>query len=141
MKKILVMLLTFLFCKFVFASEVTCLADTIYNEARSEPLIGQKAVAAVVFNRIKSKSAIYKENTVCATVKKKAQFASGKPAKKGFEREKYYKIRRNSLKWYYEFVNKKFVDPTYGSLLFASRGYIHKGKKKTVKIGGHQFFK
>lgn len=46
--------------------ELTCLAQNIYFEARSEPLEGKLAVAHVVMNRVASKSF---PNSVCGVVK------------------------------------------------------------------------
>ncbi len=42
-----------------------CLAEAVYYEARSESIMGQKAVAEVVLNRVKSK---HFPNTVCDVV-------------------------------------------------------------------------
>ncbi|MEE9272808.1 MAG: cell wall hydrolase [Robiginitomaculum sp.] len=54
--------------------EVQCLSEAIYHEARSETLAGQKAVAEVVLNRVKSK---HFPNTVCGVVYQGAQRTSG----------------------------------------------------------------
>jgi Cell Wall Hydrolase len=48
-----------------FATARHCLAQAIYFEARSEPMVGQIAVANVVLNRVKS--GLY-PNTVCGVV-------------------------------------------------------------------------
>lgn len=47
------------------AEERNCLAQAIYYEARSEPRVGQLAVADVIFNRVKS--AVY-PNSICEVV-------------------------------------------------------------------------
>jgi len=46
--------------------ELICLAMTVYHEARSEPLIGQLAVAQIVLTRVEHKSY---PSTVCEVVK------------------------------------------------------------------------
>lgn len=46
-------------------AELNCLAKTIYFEARGESEKGQRAVAAVVLNRVKSRSF---PNTICEVV-------------------------------------------------------------------------
>jgi len=46
--------------------ELICLALTVYHEARSEPLIGQLAVAQIVLTRVEHKSY---PSTVCGVVK------------------------------------------------------------------------
>ncbi len=50
-------------------SSLYCMAYNIYKEARSEPLIGQIAVALVTMNRVKND---YYPNTVCEVVYQKA---------------------------------------------------------------------
>lgn len=55
-------------------AEHRCMAEAIYYEARSEPLAGQKAVAEVVMNRIKSK---HYPNTVCGVVYQGAERTTG----------------------------------------------------------------
>lgn len=54
--------------------EVNCLAEAVYYEARSERLAGQKAVAEVVLNRVKSK---HFPNTVCGVVYQGAERTTG----------------------------------------------------------------
>jgi spore germination cell wall hydrolase CwlJ-like protein len=48
-----------------------CLASVIWHEARGESLEGQKAVASVVMNRLKSRLF---PNTICGIVFQKSQF-------------------------------------------------------------------
>lgn len=55
-------------------AEHTCLATTIYLEARSEPALGQRAVAEVVMRRQESGRW---GDTVCAVVNARGQFAQG----------------------------------------------------------------
>jgi len=50
--------------KHLISSDQSCLAEAIYNEAKSEPLKGQYAVAEVIRNRVKANFA----PTVCAVV-------------------------------------------------------------------------
>lgn len=51
---------------------VRCLAEAIFHEARSEPLVGQLAVAQVVLNRTKR---LEYPNTICAVVYQPNQFS------------------------------------------------------------------
>lgn len=55
-------------------AEHRCMAEAVYYEARSEPLAGQKAVAEVIMNRIKSK---HYPNTVCGVVYEGAERSTG----------------------------------------------------------------
>jgi spore germination cell wall hydrolase CwlJ-like protein len=52
--------------------EKNCLAANIYYEARGEAAQGQKAVAAVTLNRVKSKKY---PKTICGVVTQRAQFS------------------------------------------------------------------
>jgi len=54
--------------------EKQCLAEAVYYEARSETLAGQKAVAEVIMNRVKSR--LY-PNTVCGVVYEGAERSTG----------------------------------------------------------------
>jgi spore germination cell wall hydrolase CwlJ-like protein len=58
--------------------ELKCLASVVYHEARGEPVLGQIAVAQVVFNRVKSK---HYPNTVCKVVFQPHQFTDHKKIK------------------------------------------------------------
>ena len=53
------------------SAALLCLAMAVYHEARSEPLIGQQAVAHVVINR--AHSGLYPDD-VCAVLVQDAQF-------------------------------------------------------------------
>lgn len=55
-------------------AQTECLAEAIYFEARSETLAGQKAVAEVVMNRVKSR---HYPNTVCGVVYQGSERSSG----------------------------------------------------------------
>lgn len=46
-------------------AEMTCLSAAVYHEARSEPVDGQKAVAMVIVNRVRSASY---PSTICGVV-------------------------------------------------------------------------
>lgn len=50
---------------FIREAETTCLSAAVYHEARGEPVDGQKAVAMVIVNRVRSKSF---PNTICGVV-------------------------------------------------------------------------
>jgi len=51
-----------------------CLAEAVYYEARSETTAGQKAVAGVILNRVKSK---HYPNTICGVVYQGAERSTG----------------------------------------------------------------
>ncbi len=56
------------------AQEHRCLSEAVYYEARSETKSGQKAVAEVVINRVKSK---HYPNTICGVVYQGAERTTG----------------------------------------------------------------
>lgn len=56
------------------SQEHRCLAEAVYYEARSETTSGQKAVAEVVQNRVKSK---HYPNTICGVVYQGAERSTG----------------------------------------------------------------
>lgn len=58
--------------KYVGVSEIHCLAQNIYHEARGESLQGQLAVAQVTVNRVKS--GLF-QPTVCGVVHARRQFS------------------------------------------------------------------
>jgi len=62
-----------------------CLALALYFEARSEPIIGQLAVGAVIMNRVEHSEW---PNTVCKVVWQKKQFSFTHDGKSDKPREK-----------------------------------------------------
>lgn len=118
-------------------SEVQCLAEAIYYEARGDVLRGKLAVADVVLNRTKSS---HFPNDVCKVVYQKGQFSWTKNKYKIKEYKAWedcQRIAREKLTKYY--LNTR-VDVTSNSTFF-STGYHHKNTVKVAKIGAHTFFK
>jgi len=56
------------------ASEMKCMAQAVYYEARSETMSGQRAVAEVILNRVKSK---HFPNSVCGVVFEGSERSTG----------------------------------------------------------------
>lgn len=54
------------------SKQVHCLAETIYHEARGEPIAGQRAVGNVVLNRVQSNKF---PDTICKVVYQPKQFS------------------------------------------------------------------
>lgn len=61
--------------------ELTCLAMTVYYEARSEPLVGQVAVAQVVMQRVESWRY---PDTVCEVTEQGGDFTRGEKCQFSF---------------------------------------------------------
>ncbi len=78
----------------VNAEERTCLAQAIYYEARSEPRVGQLAVADVVLNRVKS--ATY-PNSICEVVFQGSERRTG--CQFSFTCDGSMQARLNQRKW------------------------------------------
>ena len=57
------------------SSDVHCLAENIYHEARGESTAGKMAVALVTLNRVEDKRF---PNTVCGVVKQTKYYPSGR---------------------------------------------------------------
>jgi len=55
------------------AKQIHCLAETIYHEARGEPVAGQRAVANVVINRALNEE--FFPDTLCQVVHQPKQFS------------------------------------------------------------------
>jgi N-acetylmuramoyl-L-alanine amidase len=130
----------------VLAEQLECLALNVYWEARSEPTIGQLAVAAVTLNRVAHPRY---PDSVCEVVyqggeggKKGCQFSwwcDGKPDRP-----------RNDVAWI-KAVNVAFVaasmelpDPTGGALWYHA-DYVDpdwaRSKLVVARIGRHLFFR
>ena len=82
-------------------SEIYCMAQNVYFEARHEPMLGKIAVAHVVMNRIESKDF---PNTVCEVVKQGPKRESWKTRKDPTlpDEERIYWPRRDKCQfsWY-----------------------------------------
>jgi spore germination cell wall hydrolase CwlJ-like protein len=123
---------------------LTCLARSIYWEAKGEGRAGMEAVASVVMNRLGRESF---PNTVCGVVKEgketgACQFSwwcDGRPD--DVEEENLYTIAKEIAR---QALNRQLPDPTGGALYFHSvkvtavwdNDYV-----ETAEIGGHRFYK
>lgn len=114
-------------------SSVECMAQNIFHEAGGESELGQKAVASVTMNRVLSNKY---PKTVCGVVYQKGQFS-------WVGKKKAKKIPGTIIKLakIYTEGYTKAHDVTHGSTHFNSSKRSRWTLPKTVKIGGHQFFK
>ncbi len=129
----------------VFRKEFHCLAQAVYFEARSEPIIGQMAVAQVVLNRVRSK---YYPDSICGVVfqnehaRHRCQFSF---ACDGLSDNPHnpvawtnsVEISRQALAYQNDDVtldathyHADYVDPHWASVL-----------KPTVRLGSHFFYR
>lgn len=127
------------------SEEVTCLAQNIYFEARSEPVDGMLAVGHVVLNRVASKKF---PDTVCKVVRQggdqrrnRCQFSWWCD---GRSDEPHNKVAWNAARLIAWFIyNGQTEDPTGGALWYHAdyvRPYWRKAFKRGPKIGQHIFY-
>lgn len=114
-------------------SSIKCMADNIFHEAGGESELGQKAVASVTMNRVLSPKF---PKSVCGVVYQRGQFSwVGKKKAKRIPGT----IIRLAKAYTEEYT--KAHDVTNGSTHFNSSKNSRWTLKKTVRIGGHQFYK
>jgi spore germination cell wall hydrolase CwlJ-like protein len=138
-------------------TEIKCMAQNIYNEARGEPMAGQLAVALVTINRVKS---LNFPHSVCEVVFQKTRdIKTGKWIAQ-FSWTRHYSTKKHHAphdleRWEQAMTIASYVlrggrldnigDITQGSMYYHA-AYIHpktwkKYYVRTTKIGNHIFYK
>ena len=123
---------------------ITCLARTIYWEARNAGVADMEAIANVVMNRLGHEGF---PSTICEIVKQGqkhggCQFSwwcSGRPDTA--QDEKSYAVAKEIAR---RALNRELKDPTRGALYFHGKGSTPRWSKKyirTATIGRHVFYK
>jgi len=113
-------------CKASKADDIDCLAAVLEAEAKGEDLKGQRLVAAVVLNRVKSTEF---PNTVCEIVNQPDQFAQAPPSIE-------LQITAELI------LTGEMIVPKTTALYFHSGpkpSYLV-GKKFLMTYGGHSFY-
>ena len=117
--------------------ELRCLASAIYFEAKSEPLMGQLAVAEVIINR--SQSGRF-PRTLCEVVKQRGQFAfvaGGEMPAIGNAAQ-----FRTALAIAQLALTQEWESPASEALYFhAARVAPSWGKRRVAAIGRHIFYR
>ncbi len=125
---------------------LTCLARTIYWEARGEDTAGMEAIASVVMNRVGKESF---PDTVCGVVKQgqekhACQFSwwcDGKPDTVQDDQDRYTLAKEIARKA----LNGQLADRTKGALFFHRKGAggpdWSKKYIRTARIGDQDFYK
>lgn len=107
-----------------------CLAWVIYDEARGEPLRGQRAVLDVVLTRMKQR-----KQTACEVVEEPAQFS-------GYHQGVFKKISQEMLTTY-DVVSK--MSPVAANAEYFHATYVAPAWKTSMKrikqVGNHIFYK
>lgn len=123
---------------------ITCLARTIYWEAKGEGDAGMKAIANVVMNRLGHEGF---PNTICGVVKQgqeqgACQFSwwcDGRPD--DVEEEERYTLAKEIAR---QALNRQLNDQTDGALYFHHQKVAPSWSEKyirTVEVGEHIFYK
>jgi len=115
-------------------SQIECLSNAAYHEAKGESDKGMLAVIHTTLNRVKDNRF---PKTVCGVVYQKSQYSWTKYNPKVKEQEQYARAERLAK----EVVAGKHKDNTYGALFFNSLHRKPSGTVCTVRIGGHSFYK
>ena len=134
--------------------QVECLADNIFFEAGYEPIEGQKAVAVVTLNRVRSGSFA---NDICGVVKEKTHktcqfswYCQDKERNMADNKER--NLTENQKQLYNNifflaldiYVNSDNIRDNTGGALYYHADYVNPNWRhlnKTVKIGRHIFYK
>lgn len=120
-----------------------CLALNIYWEARSEPVLGQYAVAAVTMNRVRHEAF---PNNICQVVKQggenrhRCQFSWWCDGKSDKPKDKNAWALARQIAW--SAFNSDQGDPTDGALFYHATYVSPEWSKKmirTAQIGNHLF--
>ena len=125
------------------AESLHCLALNVYHEARSEPLEGQLAVAAVTLNRVASESF---PDSVCRVVKQggerrnRCQFSWWCDGKSDEPTNQAEWSEVNDLA--NNFLARRPQDPTDGALFYHATSIQRPwGRHLTAQIGNHIFYR
>ena len=130
-----------------YTKELTCLINTLYAEARSEPEEGIRAVMSVIYNRKNHKNY---PNTFCKVILQDKQFSAFNSNKslatkrlkpvKGLDEEAYTKVAGIAQ----EAVVGAFKPVLEPSVLWYAKHNVNKRWMKTLKthliIGEHKFY-
>ena len=118
-------------------SQIECLSNVAYHEAKGESDKGMLAVIHTTLNRVKDTRF---PKTVCGVVYQKSQYSWTKYNPKVKEQEQYARAVRLAK----EVIDGKHKDNTYGALYFVhvkiNRNWLEK-LTYTCTIGNHKFFK
>ena len=115
-------------------TQIQCIAQTAYHEARSEGEKGMMATIFVVLNRTKDNRF---PSTPCKVIAQKNQFAWYGKGKTIKELEMYDKAKQ----LVHEVLEGKHKDFTRGSIYFNAHHKAPKGTMCTIRIGNHSFYK
>lgn len=117
-------------------TQLNCLAETIYYEARGEPEIGQLAVAYVVLNRQRHPDF---PDTICKVVYQKGQFSWSAKKPSIRSSKAWNKAKQLAQKAVIKYALSE--DNTKGAIYFQVSGRKQSyHKRKTTEIGNHSFF-
>ena len=115
-------------------TQIQCIAQNAYHEARSEGEKGMLGTIFVVLNRTKDSRF---PSTPCKVIAQPNQFSWYGKGKTIKEPEMYDKAKQ----LVYEVLDGKHKDFTKGSIFFNAHHKAPKGTVCTIRIGNHSFYK
>ena len=128
-------------------SDLVCLAENVYFEARGEPVAGQRAVAEVTLNRVASPRF---PSTVCGVVYEKNWDPIRKRYVGAFAWTEKDSVRRpGGAEWDRAMEVARAVYENEGEAVASGALFYHaahiqpswaRSKERVVKIGGHVFY-
>lgn len=127
-------------------SDLHCLIEALYFEARSEPVEGVLAVSSVILNRTEAKGF---PSTICGVVKEQkvkgvSQFSyrdNQKLLQKPIDKLSYQQMQL--IAWYSLSLHQKGIDNSNGALYYHSKNVKPTWSKvftRTAVIGNHVFY-
>lgn len=125
--------------------EVNCVTAVIWTEARGESNKGQRAVLAVMSNRISDTSGKW-GNTYCEVAAQASQFDGitkhgFKPAKTAKEKRAYAALKAKVSQWLaFGYDNPIATADHYHAVTMAKKPYWAKSMQKIATIEGHAFY-
>ena len=115
-------------------TQIQCIAQNAYHEARSEGEKGMLGTIFVVLNRTKDSRF---PSTPCKVIAQKNQFVWYGKGKTIKEPEMYDKAKQ----LVHEVLGGKHKDFTRGSIYFNAHHKAPKGTMCTIRIGNHSFYR
>ena len=116
--------------------DLSCLAETIYHEARGESQAGKIAVANVVLNRVEHSRW---PNAICRVVYQRGQFSWTRSKPRITDKQAWRASIQVAAKVYKQHLAHRRLDNTHGSHFFLASKHHHRGTEPTICIGRHSF--
>lgn len=120
-------------------SNIHCLAEAMYYEARGEGRKGQEAVALVTLNRVKHKRY---PNTICSVVYQRGQYGWTRRKHAVTDKGSFARIKALAASFYVNYQAGKIPENLVGikNAIYFTNGNFKK-LRNIGRIGRHNFFR